>query len=272
MSSVHEAHLVTDPDIYQLDLSPAEIYWLASALGYTHLPFGFPFGDHDQAGLTGELRRGQEALKSRQLIQHVQGRGWQVERLLVALVRATGGADWTLAATLEARTGERASAFFFPLQTNGLAVFISEKSYHFNLCPDLDSLAARAVSWLNLHFPDEVDHEYTLTLTQPVELIHAAWRADPRLAEVLGRQAPTGPGFSAAREWLESIAWIVQFRLLRAPWDQPAGSEILALTGNDRVVWRGLPAAGQDQVEWLPADRQALEDQLRSTFVQGTSP
>jgi hypothetical protein len=230
---------------FTIDLSQAELYWLASAFGYTQHALIHAAGTDPLA-----LRlKGQESLQARGLVHRTPGTGWKVELAPAAFVRWSAEALGHLTAERFQHDGSTRRLELFRLSGQSLLVNTEKDTCHFLVTADPASLPAVMLAQLGVSLPDPGAGSPAPELIQPVELIRAAWEQHPHLGDALARQ-----GQSTAKAWLEGIDWAVTFSRLQVGGDQPGVLGQALLCGNSRQAWGGAVASPAEKAALSPVD------------------
>lgn len=238
---------------YRLELSTAEVYWLAAAFGYLRLPLAFLPRE-----LLVELEAGQESLRRRGLILRQPGRGWQVDRLTAAAIQAVGGTRWTMAVERHCHGEVPHRANAFRLQEAGLFVSAGREVFLFTFTPDLATLTDLLLDWLDLPPASAAPAAPLRDIPQPLELVRAGWQDSPHLETVLRRAGLAPQEVASTQTWLRSLTWAVVLISLNLAEEPPRGEESLFLVGNEKSLWKSLSTEDPLRVQFEAADRREI--------------
>lgn len=172
------------PNSFSLELTPAELAWLAGAFGQTRLLLPEPplqrLLDDE---LAAELATGQISLAQRGIIQRVVGAGWQVDPALAAIVQMLGSPERTLSLLRLSRSGEESRAMAY--RAGGMHLLLEmPPTYRFTFCQDGKTLIERLLAGVESGSrPTAGAGRSGMTLADVDRLFPHAWREEPSLVE-----------------------------------------------------------------------------------------
>ena len=195
---------------FSLDLSAAELAWLAGAFGQTRLllpeaPLQRLLDDE----LSAELAVGQASLAQRGLIRHVPGSGWQVEGAAAAVVQLLAGSERTLSLLHLDRDGIRSRAMLY--RAAGMHLLLeSPPAFHLTFCQDAKTALEALLAPLG-PLPARAPAGGPVPLPGAGALFPDAWRKVPALADVqevlLLTSVESGTGTAPRRGLLLGPGW-----------------------------------------------------------------
>ncbi len=227
-----------DKDVFQIDLSRAELYWLAGALGIAGLPLpkGNP-AEFSVSQLTAFQKEGQTSLLARNLIRPAPGFGWQADRLLVALLQWIESAPSLLRLEHITKDGTCRCVHLFTAEEQGLFLEMDDDIVHFEIYASLSSLQKAAMRWLTISTTTKAPISYALL--QPLSLVPLVWKNRTFAVHILKEHNTDVETIPAILEWVATLGWIASLsqRPVNEPHDAPGRQYVLC--GDGTWTWGG---------------------------------
>ena len=211
---------------FHIDLSIAELSWLASAFGLARLPLVLP-------PLNAEaLLTGCDTLLQRKLLEAGPDIGWRAHPFLMLALQWMGSASRHWEFHLYRPNAEALEGSLFLAYSQALLVLPQETGKRLIACVDLNSAIAEWQRWVG--FPSNLQNGILpeWDVPQPITIIRADWLNSSRVREM----AP--PNFLA---WARQLDWAGEWLLV-----SDAGRFArLALAVQGNAVWAGRYAPGR---------------------------
>lgn len=248
-----------DTDVFQFDLSRAELYWLASALGIARLPLpkGNP-AEFSASQRTAFQKEGHTSLLGRGLIRPSPDFGWQADRLLVALLHWIVSAPSLLRLEYIAKDGTRRCAHLFTAEGQGLFLEMDGDIAHFEIYASLSLLQEAAMRWLAISITTKALISYALP--QPLSLAPLVWENRTLAARILKEHNTDIETIPAILEWVATLGWIAS--LSQHPSIEPHGApgRQYVLCGDGTRIWGGED--GDTKVSLCPITPRDIRTEL----------
>ncbi len=229
---------------YSLELSFAELGWLAGAFGMARLPFMLPgsFTEDD----------GRRSLRQRGLIQPAEKGGWQVDPFAALALQWMAEARhyWVFE---QYRPGVTRPMQIPLFMQNGAALLVlpSMDEKRVVACQDVASALMEWRLAIRLPFSSGSGELVVWDVPQPLTIIRANWKS-PDLAQKMA-----SPEFL---QWASSLEWAGEWAVVND--DQRSTRFVLAVKGNS--IWAGRYAPGRPGEFIL---REFHQDELKGIFL-----
>jgi hypothetical protein len=135
---------------FHFEITSSELRWLAEVLGYVKFPlFNIPNKNESEMDLVGELKIAQSKIQERGLAAPLPGSGWQVERLVVALMQVIANPDLVQVLQIWHKDGTYRRTLIYPNNDLPLLVEVSDV-LQFTIHSDLHELNTQKQDFSNL--------------------------------------------------------------------------------------------------------------------------
>lgn len=189
---------------YTLELSKHELYWLASAWGFTRIPF---LRDSLQGFSQNQIEEYQEkatqSLLNRGFIKPLNKFGWQIANIPAKLVRWISTSNRVFTFELIRRNGKSIDANVYT-QENGISLImlITDNGYEFTLFQKPDGHIEQLSAWLNLQKVTGNLDSIILPSPMSKNLILNIWNDKSKAQKYVNGSGQANPFMTA---WLENV-------------------------------------------------------------------
>jgi hypothetical protein len=225
-------------DVFPFDLSRAELYWLAGALGMAALPLPDPTpAGRSPAELQSLQRSGHASLLTRGLIRPSPGFAWQVERLPAALLQWIASAPSLLRLERISRDGAVRCLHLFTAGEQGLSLEMDGDTARFVIFQSHRLLQESALRWLAL--PGGRKPSVSHALPQPLIFLPAAWKDPSLAARILNERGLDAQAAQSALAWAASLEWVAAVSKVKLEGTQNTLLRQYALCSDGKSLWGG---------------------------------
>lgn len=206
MPSSLDTIMKSEESTYSLELSSAELRWLAGTLGLIHLPFS----DDNLRNLSctdAGLSDAQASLQRRGLIHRAAGLGWEVDRLPTAIIRWLGTADKMLSMETYLHDGNSRRVYSLVDGKIGMSVTPDSDVYRFVLYQSIDALLMGLMNSIGAPRADTQPDSRCFDIPQPMIIIPTAWRDSNLAKQILQRSGVERKKTDILSSWLVSLRW-----------------------------------------------------------------
>jgi hypothetical protein len=228
--------------IYSFELSPAELHWLAGALGITKLPVPTTEGQEKP-----HLADGLRSLQERNLVRKSGSNDWQVDNLPFALVHWLASAADMVVMEMRKRSGISSRGYIFKEHGAGMYITMEKSRYRFMLAPDKETISAWVLDLLGVSSPEPGLEAANYRFAQPDTILQSAW-ADPTATAKMLRVSGLQPGETeSVIAWVGTLDWILSLKQLSLGGGEPEGGCQAILCGTAHCCWAAYLDAAADQ-------------------------
>ena len=247
-------------NIFSIELSTNELYWLVSAFGYTRLALPLNNLDDD---LVNSLIDGNNRLQSRNLIRPKDGVGWEVETLLVTLIRWLGDTNEFVSFDFQSRQNDSRSTYLLTSGSLGLYVEVVTEIFIFYFHPDRISITNQVVNSLGFSSVNKKSNSSSFIIRQPTDLIRLAWENIDTAIKVHDKSGNTTRDVQNTFQWLDSIQWTAVLSQ-KSTGIQDKPEKTVYIFGDGRAVWLSNVIIGeQDEIQMQSLlSQQSIETQI----------
>lgn len=261
---------------YQIKLLPNELFWLAKSLRVDTLHlYNNPISQITLYKTREEFAKAQETLKTRGLIKSSEY-AWQVDRLLVAVIRLLSLTEYRIDAQITLRDGQSHRASIFIESEMYMFVIRTDEELQFTFFRNQQVLTSSLLDWINtfesLSTNDKAD-SVSHTLPQPDTLIPLTWRDNKIIKSVLQRNGFNVEKTKKAIKWMTSQKFILTLSKVRFAKNATPTELICNICGDGRTIWFGDFDANQTElITSLSPIEKNIEEQLTEVLYKAIAP
>ncbi|HVP21259.1 MAG TPA: hypothetical protein VMS73_05300 [Anaerolineaceae bacterium] len=252
-------------------LSPGELFWIASYLGYTSLPFlGSPLKNRTSDQVKELLTKGFETLEMRNLIQD-QGKNLQVDPFMENLVQMIAVPEFTLIVSSIRKEEAPIQLFLYSKDQQSISVTQKDRYYNLGLFRESAALERNLTGWLCIGSQtSEKNPPFRLPACDLIKLMSDIWK-NPALVNETLQKAGLAPGNSTdLTEILSTITGVSV--LTRVDWESgaPAKTGQLVILSNSASLWiNETTDQNSNQIELSP-ENSILVGKVIRKYTQTT--
>jgi len=221
-------------------LSPGELFWIASYLGYSSLPFlGSPFKNRTNEQVKDLLTKGYETLEMRNLIQDQGKNMLQVDAFMQNLVQMIAVPEFTLIVSNVRKDEPPIQLFLYFKEQQSISVTQKDRFFNLGLFREAAALERNLTSWLCI---GSQTSERNLPVQIPagsdiIQLMTNVWRYPELVNDTLIEAGIPQENWTNLPEVLPQVTGASV--LTRVDWDSgaPVKTAQLILLTNSAAIW-----------------------------------
>jgi hypothetical protein len=256
-------------DSFELELSPAELFWLGGVLGETRLSLpGNPLRDKSAEEIQALMGKGQEVLQKRGLIRHRPGSGWEVERLLTLIIRWVAGTHTILSIDIHNHNGAFSQSAVYQLNKQSLMIRYSQEKYQCAIFQNQKALTGAVLDYFDFKGETRLGRK-PLLIVEPWWLIPLAWQDASKCIPILRRNGYSLSDAKVVAEKLSGFNCVKVLSVLKTESEQPRAQARLILATDKHGYWIGQPSSTKStQFLFTPAKSGEAVDSVNN-FLKG---
>jgi hypothetical protein len=219
-------------------LSPGELFWIASYLGYTSLPFlGSPFKNRTNDEVKELLTKGFETLEMRNLIQD-QGKNLQVDPFMQNLVQMIAAPEFTLILSTVRKEEAPIQLFLYTKEQQSISVTQKDRFFNLGLFRESTALERNLTAWLCIGAqPSEKNSAFVLPYNDLIKLMSEIWKNPTLVKETLNEAGISSEVAGGLADILPAATGASV--LTRVDWETgtPVKTAQLLLLSNSASLW-----------------------------------
>lgn len=250
---------------YTLELTDSELYWLASAWGFSRLPLiNNEFQNFFQREIDARLDDARASLLNRGLIKPSSGFGWQLESVPAGLVRWIATANQVSVFKISYRTGATLFANFYHQDKHSLSLLKKNDVYEFSLYQQPDEHVKQMIAWMSAEKTSAHEKNVVLPTQVTGSLIRDMWR-DHEITQNYIQNS--GWDDSSNIPWIETTDRFVTLTFYKIQAEKILPIRDISFIGKEYQIWI---SSGNATPGFSPINREALETTIK-TFCEVNS-
>jgi hypothetical protein len=246
---------------YSFDLSTDEVFWLSGMFGLLRFPFIEMRSRAHYDSVS--IQRGQSRLQERGWIRYQTSTGWEIDPLPAALMRWITDAEVCLSLLVRHRNESAKRCDIYCFDKVGLLVTFEPEYFHFQISlrdSDLTIFLIKSIPNLAMAESSELR---SYSVTQPEEMVHAAWNSAEALHKAIRHQGYQENEVYLVSEWLKNLTWFAHLTYQKTA-NRSVVSKHFFVCGNNKTNWWAQQDSAAEKYSLVCTSGKTIDEWLEN--------